>query len=291
MRESYLQYLRFEKRYSGHTLLAYEMDLTQFADYLAVQYNLNNIAEADYQLVRSWVISLVNQKMNPLTVNRKIATLRNFYKFLQKKHVINVNPMQKIKALKTSKNLPDFVEEKAINHLLDHAEFPEGFEGLRDKLVIEMFYGTGIRLAELIHIQETDINYFEKTVKVNGKRNKQRIVPLHNNLIKCILNFKTLKNTEFEQSVPYLIVNDKGEKCLPVFIYKIVRKYLGTATTGKKSPHVLRHTFATHLLNHGADLNSIKDLLGHTSLAATQVYTHNSLDKLKKIFDQAHPKA
>jgi len=291
MRDSFLQYLKFEKRYSSHTLSAYENDLTQLSDFIADQYQSNEIATADYQFIRSWVVSLVEQKMNPLTINRKIATLRTFYKFLQRKQVISNNPMLKIKALKTAKNIPHFVEENAINNILDHTAFPDGFEGARDKLIIELFYGTGIRLSELINIKVGDINFYEKNVKVTGKRDKQRIVPLHNNLVSSILNYKIEKQKEFKVFDDFMIVNDKGEKCMPIFVYRIVRKYLSASTTGKRSPHVLRHTFATHLLNHGADLNAIKDLLGHTSLAATQVYTHNSLDKLKKIFDQAHPKA
>jgi integrase/recombinase XerC len=295
MVEAFLNYIQNEKRYSKHTLTSYRNDLSQFSSYLTKVYQLTSPTEATYPIVRSWIMELVENKLDSRSVNRKIVCLRSYYKFLLKKEGLLKDPTLKIKALKIKKTLPVFIEENNISALLDSLSFSDDFEGLRDKLVIELLYGTGIRLSELIELKEKDINSFDHTIKVLGKGNKQRIIPINKTLFHLINIYKDKKNgtgmgTEMNQN---LILTNDGKKTYPMFIQRMVKKYLSLSgvTLEKKSPHVLRHTFATHLLNKGADLNAIKDLLGHSSLAATQVYTHNSIEKLKSIFDQAHPKS
>jgi integrase/recombinase XerC len=290
----FLQYLQYERRCSPHTLSAYQRDLEQFVQYLATAYELSNPEEATFSMIRSWIVSLVEQKMEATSINRKIATLRTFFKFLLKKRTINQDPMQKVMALKTSRSIPAFVDEQPMGLLLDQFQFEEGYTGLRDKLILELLYGTGIRLSELINLRESDLTIPEQVVKVTGKGNKQRIVPIHKTLLPLLELYAASKKALFEGKpcANYLLVTDKGDQSYPMMIQRIVKKYLDMITTiEKRSPHVLRHTFATHLLNKGADLNAIKDLLGHASLGATQVYTHNSLDRLKQVFEQAHPKA
>jgi len=289
----FLQHIRYEKRLSHHTLTAYAHDLEQFCTFLTAECNIAQPERADFRHVRSWVVSLVESDLDKTSVNRKIATLRCYYGFLLRRKVIELDPMTKILALKTSKKLPIYVEEKPMETLLNDTEFPDTFEGIRDKLVLELLYSTGIRLSELTGLKITDVNLYEKTIIVLGKRNKHRILPLTQPLFDLIQNYIQSKEQEFPGAAdPYLIVSDKGIQSYPVMIQRIVRKYLTVVTTlEKKSPHVLRHSFATHLLNRGADLNAIKDLLGHSSLAATQIYTHTSLEQLKKTYDQAHPKA
>jgi integrase/recombinase XerC len=295
MVEAFLNYIQNEKRYSKHTLTSYRNDLSQFSSYLTKVYQLTSPTEATYPIVRSWIMELVENKLDSKSINRKIVCLRSYYKFLLKKEGLLKDPTLKIKALKIKKTLPVFIEENNISALLDSLSFSDDFEGLRDKLVIELLYGTGIRLSELIELKEKDINSFDHTIKVLGKGNKQRIIPINKTLFHLINIYKDKKNgtgmgTEMNQN---LILTNDGKKTYPMFIQRMVKKYLSLSgvTLEKKSPHVLRHTFATHLLNKGADLNAIKDLLGHSSLAATQVYTHNSIEKLKSIFDQAHPKS
>ncbi len=291
MIDLFLKYLQYEKRCSPHTLTAYQTDLEQFAAYLK-DFEYPQPELATFPTIRSWIVSLVEAQISASSVNRKIAALRTFYKFLLQRNVISQNPMLKVRSLKESKKLPHFVDENQLNQLLDSAAFPEGFEGLRDRVVLELLYGTGIRLAELLSIEPQMISQYDKTIKITGKRNKQRVIPLHSGLLPLIQTYQLAKQDAFKgTSAPQLIVTEDGTAAYPMLIYRIVRKYLMQAKTDKKSPHVLRHTFATHLLNKGADLNAIKDLLGHSSLAATQVYTHNSLEKLKKVYEQAHPKA
>lgn len=292
MISSFLQHIQYEKRCSPHTLISYETDLLQFQNFLISSYELPSPETASFPMIRSWIVSLVEEKKNATSINRKIATLRTYYKFLLKKSVIFGDPMLKVKSLKLSKPLPQFVDENSLNQLLDTFEFSGNFAGRRDRLIMELLYGTGIRLSEMIELQNKDINAHEGVIKVTGKRNKQRIIPVSKRLIALFHAYQIDKEQQFNKSVPQVIVTDSGDKIYPMMVYRIVKKYLDMATTiEKRSPHVLRHTFATHLLNKGADLNAIKDLLGHTSLAATQVYTHNSLEKLKNIFEQAHPKA
>lgn len=290
----FLTHIRYEKRLSHHTLTAYANDLEQFSTFLKTECNLDQPERADFRHIRSWIVSLVEGGIDKSSVNRKIATLRAYYEFLLRRKVIALDPMVKIQALKASKKLPQYVEEKPMAMLLDDVEFSNTFEGVRDKLVLELLYGTGIRLSELTGLKTTDVNLYEKTIIVLGKRNKHRIIPLTHPLYELIQQYLRLKETEFGNKADpvYLLVSDKGIAAYPMLIQRIVKRHLALVTTlEKKSPHVLRHSFATHLLNRGADLNAIKDLLGHTSLAATQIYTHTSLEQLKQTYDQAHPKA
>jgi len=293
MVNEFLTYLSFEKRYSKHTTVSYKNDLSNLSDYLLKTYELTTPEYATYPMLRSWIVTLVDQEMVPKSINRKIACLRSFYHFLQKKELITKDPTLKIRALKVKKSLPVFVEEDNMVKLLDQIEFEDSFDGVRNKLVLELLYATGIRLSELIGLKSTDVNIFQKTIKVLGKGNKERIIPIHDTFITLTKEYIAKKKNEaFSNNNEFFVVTNNGEQLYPMFIYRLVRMYLDQVTTvDKRSPHVLRHTFATHLLNKGADLNAIKDLLGHSSLAATQVYTHNSIDKLKAIFDQAHPKS
>lgn len=292
MTESFFNYLEYEKRYSPHTITSYRNDITQFCHFLNEVYGSASLTEVNHHIVRSWIFKLAEDGISARTVNRKLASLRALFKFLLKKDSIKKDPTSKIKAPKIKKSLPAFVPEDDLAKLLDQFTYSDDFSGLRDKVIIELLYGTGIRLSELIGLKDPDINLFEQTIKVHGKGNKERLIPLNKSLTKLITIYKGQKELSEGNSDRSFIVTDKGEPCYPMFIYRTVKKYLDMATIiEKRSPHVLRHTFATHLLNRGADLNAIKDLLGHSSLAATQVYTHNSLDKIKAIFDQAHPKA
>ncbi len=291
MVETFLKYLSFEKRYSQHTVDAYRKDLQQFSDFLISDFEISNFEEVKHPHIRSWIVSLMDQELSPKSVNRKIATLKSFFKFLLGRAYVQLNPVSQIKPLKTEKDLPAFVKETEITNLLDKVEFSDDFSGQRDRLLLELLYSTGIRLAELQGLKSADVNFYENTIRVLGKRNKERIIPIGNSLVQMIANYQNLRK-DMGISKDELLLTDSGEPTYPMFIYRKVKKYLNAVTTlSKKSPHVLRHTFATHLLNKGADLNAVKDLLGHTSLAATQVYTHNSIEKLKATFDQAHPKA
>lgn len=294
--ELFFEYLRFEKRYSPHTLLSYQTDLRQFAEYLQTEYELAEPAQADHTLIRSWVVSLMQQELDPRTVNRKIACLRSYYKFLLQTGAATRNPMLRIKSPKVAKKLPDFVPEDSLNGLLNSFEFPDTFAGARDQLVLELLYGTGIRLSELIGIRLDDVSLPSHTVRVTGKGNKQRIVPLNPTLLAVLNKYLAQKQQEFgttDNAQRALLVTDKGDPLYEKLVYRTVKHYLSQITTAssQQHPHVLRHSFATHLLGKGADLNAIKELLGHANLAATQVYTHLSIDKLKAVFEQAHPKA
>jgi integrase/recombinase XerC len=293
MVNSFLDFLTIEKRYSVHTVLAYRKDLDQFHQYLKASYEEDDCSNANHLMIRSWILELMEKGLDPKSVNRKLASLRSYYKYLLRNNMLELNPMLKVKAPKTRKKLPVFVEEASMIQLLDHLEFTNDFSGVRDKIVLELLYGTGIRLSELIDLKDNSINWHEGTVKVRGKGNKERIIPVPQSVLTSAKEYFNQKTKEgLCNNDSDFIVTNKGEGVYPVFIYRLVKIYLNhVSTVEKKSPHVLRHTFATHLLNKGADLNAIKDLLGHTSLAATQVYTHNSIEQLKKIFDQAHPKS
>lgn len=291
MTEPFLKYISSEKRYSPHTIEAYRKDLYQFTNFLISEFEIDSVAEAKHIHLRAWVVDSMEKGLSPRSVNRKIATLKSLYKYLLAREFVEANPAGKLKPLKTDKELPSFVKENEMHLLLDKVEFSDDFQGNRDQLVLELFYATGMRLSELTNLKLADVNFYEKTLKVLGKRNKERIIPVSNTLITLIKGY-IKKREELGMMEDYLILTDSGKKVYPMFIQRKVSSYLGAVTTiSKKSPHVLRHSFATHLLNKGADLNAVKDLLGHTSLAATQVYTHNSIEKLKAAFDQAHPKA
>ena len=292
--ERFIQYIQYEKRYSPHTVSAYQSDLDQFFKFLKDQeQDITNPSEITYQHIRNWMVELMSE-MTARSVNRKIATLRKYFKFLLREGAIINNPASKIQSPKTLKHLPVVVEDAKLSAMLnDNEVFTDDFKGTRDKLVIETLFGTGIRLAELVTLKEQDVNLYEGTLKVLGKRNKERIVPVNHELKVLLEKYIELKKSEdFHNNSATLLVTDKGRDAYPKLIYLIVQKYLSyISTQNKKSPHVLRHTFATSLLDRGADLNAIKELLGHANLSATQVYTHNSVERLKSIYKQAHPKA
>ena len=293
MVDSFLKYLQFEKRVSQHTVLAYQNDLHQFSTFLSNTFNEQSPEKADYGMIRSWIVQLSESDIEPKSINRKIATLRSYYKHLLRQEVITVTPMTKIRVLKTKKKLPSFVKESDMINMLDNVVFEDTLDGWRERLILELFYGTGIRLSELIHLKESQIDLLNRTIKVLGKRNKERVIPFSGSIVSILEGYLRIRNKEVSmKGHGFLFVTDSGECCYPMMIYRIVKKHLDEHTsTDKRSPHVLRHTYATHLLNKGAEINAVKDLLGHSSLAATQVYTHNTLDKLKKVFEQAHPKA
>jgi len=293
MTETFLKYLQSEKRLSAHTVLAYQTDLEQFSTFLHTDYE-DLPEKANHAMVRAWIVSLVNAKLDPRSVNRKIACLRSFYKYLQRQKVVTKDPMAKIKVLKTQKKLPHFLKEGEIISLLDNLPFDtQSFEGCRDRLMLELFYATGIRLTELLTLREEHVDIYNHTIRVLGKRNKERVIPFPLGIVPILEGYRMVKHRDIEnKNHGLLFVTVQGEPCYRKMVYRTVKKYLEQYThVQKKSPHVLRHTYATHLLNKGAEINAVKDLLGHSSLAATQVYTHNSIEKLKKAFELAHPKA
>ncbi|WP_373511245.1 tyrosine-type recombinase/integrase [Persicitalea sp.] len=287
---TFLDHLRYEKRLSEHTLTAYASDLDQLSKYLLFQYECDKPETATAPMLRSWVVSLVEEGLNTTSVNRKMATLRSFYGFLRRRQLIADNPARNLQSLKTKRKLPAFVEEKAMELLFGEISFTEDFSGLRDRLILELLYGTGMRLSELLALKVDNIDTGSRLVRVMGKRSKERLIPITNSLTKLLTQYIEARISA--ESNDCLILTDKGKAAYPVFVQRTVKKYLSAVTTlSQKSPHVLRHTYATHLLNRGADLNAIKELLGHANLAATQIYTHNSIEKLKKSHQQAHPKA
>ena len=290
----FLNYIEFERRYSAHTLSSYTKDLEQFAVFLRETYQIEKAEEIDFVFIRSWIALLMEEGNSPRTVNRKISTLKSYFRYLLKMGKISHNPSLKITGPKMRKKLPVFIEEKSMDLFVTEFGNPKTFEESRDRLVVEMFYATGIRRAELIGLKVSDVDLEGRLIKVLGKRNKERLVPLHNSLIPLIDSYLSYKQKAIDSPLQeaYFFLTIKGKKMYPKLVYRIVNNYLSRVSTQKKkSPHVLRHTFATHMLNHGADLNAVKELLGHANLAATQIYTHNTIEKLKDIYKLAHPKA
>ncbi len=287
---AFLDYLTFEKKYSAHTIVSYKADLEQFFIFLNPSQEEFPITEVNYQQIRKWVVSLMDSGISPKSVNRKLSSLKSFFKFLQRRETITVNPMSRISGPKIPKRLPEFVDESSMSKLLDGVVFEDSFKGMTDRLMIDLFYQAGLRRSELANLKEQDIDVSNGNLKVLGKRNKERMIPVSVKLMRNLEGYLQVKQDR-KITNPMLLVNEKGNSLSEAYIYKTVKTYLGGVTTlSKKSPHVLRHTFATHLLDNGADINAVKDLLGHASLSATQIYTHNSIDKLKKSYKQAHPR-
>lgn len=291
MKGAFLKYLSFEKRLSSHTITSYSNDLDQFLLFYKSYSFSDDLIKVDKRAVRSWVVELSLQNLSPRSINRKLATLKSFFKYLIKRSLIESNPTSGINSLKTNQEIPQFIKEKDMMFLFDNLELNQDFKGTRDLLILELLYGTGIRISELINLRSSYINFTKKEVKVLGKRNKERIIPLHDNAIIQIKKFIKIKN-DLSLETSELICTEKGNKTYPMLISRVVKKHLSSLINSKKyNPHLLRHTFATHILNKGGDLNSIKDLLGHKSLAATQIYTHNSIEKLKETYKKSHPRA
>lgn len=288
--EEFIDHLRKEKRYSQHTLSSYLKDISQFRDHIIETFEATTVSEVSHFYIRSWMVQLMDKGITARSINRKLSALRTYFKYLMRQGVIKKDPTLKIDPPKTSKRLPVYLERAQTERLFEIADMAEGFEGARDRAILEILYGTGMRKAELIALKDSDVDFAQRQIKVLGKGNKERIVPISEGSVATIKDYIELRNEQFVTDT--LLVTDKGAPLYPKLVYNIVRKFLNLVTTlEKKSPHVLRHTFATHLSNSGAELNAVKDLLGHSSLAATQVYTHNNIEKLKEVFKRSHPKA
>lgn len=290
--ERFINFIQYEKRYSNHTLIAYRHEIQRFVTYLALHdIDIGNVTHRE---ARTYLAALLEEGQSPASINRSLSALRTYYKFLMREGNVSQNPFSLVKALKTPKKLPVVVDKDKLSSLLDRdGVFPDTFEGIRDKTVLELLFGTGIRLSELLQIHDEHIDFYNRNILIFGKRNKERLVPLNETLMKQLQLYINEKKTQhFDNNSTGLIVTKEGKQAYPKLIYDIVKHYLGAISSQqKKSPHVLRHTFATALLDNGADLNAIKELLGHAGLAATQVYTHNSVERLKSVYKQAHPKA
>ena len=287
---SFLNYLALEKKYSHHTITAYQNDLNSFQAFCNQEYGDESIATVNYAQIRNWIVSLVNAKISNRTINRKVSSLKSFYKFLQKTKQIETNPLVKHQALKVLKQVQVPFSEKEIFNVLNALDDGD-FESVRNKLMVELFYSTGMRRNELINIKISDIDYVNETVKVLGKRNKERYIPLLKTVKESLLKYCAIREN-IDISGPYLFLTKNGKKIYDTLVYRVINNYFSAVSSKvKKSPHVIRHSFATHLLNEGADLNAVKELLGHSSLASTQIYTHSSLGKLKEVYNQAHPRS
>ncbi|NVJ89929.1 MAG: tyrosine-type recombinase/integrase [Flavobacteriaceae bacterium] len=288
--QKFIDYLTLEKKYSIHTVKAYQKDLTSFKEFMFHEFDVEDLKAVNYNQIRNWIVQLVEQNITNRTINRKISSLKSFYKFLQKTKQIEVNPLAKHKALKVPKKVQVPFTASEVNEVINTITNND-FESKRDKLIVELFYSTGIRRSELINIKISDINFDDKTIKILGKRNKERFVPLLDSVQSSLKDYlNNLENTSTKDN--FLFITNKGAKIYETLVYRIINSYFSNVSSKlKKSPHILRHSFATHLLNEGADLNSVKELLGHSSLASTQVYTHNSLEVLKKVYNQAHPRS
>lgn len=290
--DAFIDYLSLEKKYAVHTVKAYKRDIETFQEFLQQEYETSQLKDVNYSQIRSWIVKLVEEKISNRSINRKISSLNSFYKFLLKIEEITINPLAKHKALKVSKKVQIPFSEKEIDKALSDFNFDNTFEGVRDKLIIELFYSTGIRRIELVKLQLSDIDFSKRNIKVLGKRNKERYMPLLDSVIKTIEEYLILREDFVGNSKSKrLFLTKKGGEIYETLVYRVINNYFSKASTKvKKSPHILRHSFATHLLNQGADLNAVKELLGHASLAATQIYTHNSIAELKKVYAKSHPR-
>ena len=291
--QDFLNHLTFQKRYSPHTIVSYQNDLAAFFDFIEIKFGSTKLDEINASFVRSWLAEMKESGMESKSLNRKISTLKSFFKYQLKQGTLLTSPMATIISPKVKKRLPQYVDEKDIHTLFSHVEFPDNWEGKTHWLLLQLFYNTGMRQAELVNLRESQIDISNSNIKVVGKGNKERVIPVSKELILLIEAYQQGKRSQFDNfDSVVLLVNAKGKRLYPKYVYNVVRHYLSTVTTiDKKSPHVLRHTFATHLMNNGADLNAVKELLGHSSLAATQIYTHNTIEKLKEVYKKAHPKA
>lgn len=291
--QEFINYLTFQKRYSRNTIISYENDLNLFFEFIFLEYKISDLKDITSPMVRTWLASLKEKKLTSKTINRKISSLRSFFKYQLKMKNISISPLAVILSLKVNRRLPSFIDQNDIHTLLNNDYFPDTFEGRTDYLIFEILYQTGIRRSELIQLKEKHIDRYSATIKVLGKGNKERIIPINNQLIKITEEYINDKKKYFPEAVDsYLLINKKGKPLYPKYIYNTVKFYLGKVSTNqRKSPHILRHSFATHLTNNGAQINAVKELLGHSSLAATQIYTHNTIEKLKEVHKQAHPKS
>jgi integrase/recombinase XerC len=290
--QSFQDYLQLEKKYSAHTISAYINDLLFFHEFIKLEYQIENIEKVNYNQIRTWIVNLVETGISNNSINRKMASLKAFYKFLIKTKQIEINPILKHKSLKTSKIVQIPFSEKELNDVLNNIMYPEGFDGIRDKLIIDLFYTTGIRRSELINLKTQNIDIPNQSIKVIGKRNKERIIPLLPLIINQIKEYKIVReNIKQIKNNEYFFLMSNGVKINDSFVYRLINYYFSNVSEKvKKSPHILRHTFATHMLNNGADLNTVKELLGHSSIASTQIYTHSSLQELQKTYQNSHPR-
>ncbi|MFK5982387.1 MAG: tyrosine-type recombinase/integrase [Flavobacteriaceae bacterium] len=289
---SFIDYLELERKYSSHTVTAYKKDLESFLEFASEEFSYSEIASVNYSIIRSWIVKLVDSGISNKSINRKISSLRTYYKFLLKIGEIEVSPLAKHKALKTSKKLQVPFSEKEIENVLEVLEEESTFEGFRNKLIVELFYSTGMRRGELVNLKLNDISTSNKTIKVLGKRNKERLIPLLPSVLITINNYLDYRsNLELIKGKDFLFLTNKGVKIYETLVYRVINSYFGLASEKvKKSPHILRHSFATHLLNEGADIKAVKELLGHSSLASTQIYANNSIAKLKEVYKNTHPR-
>lgn len=291
--QSFLDYLKFQKRYSQHTIISYENDLQSFSDFIIATFGETDVNQVNASFIRSWLASLKEGGMESKSINRKISSLKSFFKYQLREGNISISPMTTIVSPKIKKRLPQFVDEKEVAVLFNHVEFPGDWKGSTERLIMSLFYNTGMRQAELVSLKEKQVDKSNRAIKVLGKGNKERVIPISVELMGMLQDYLASKRNLLESyDEENVLVNEKGKKLQPRYVYDVVKHYLSMVTTiNKRSPHVLRHTFATHLLNNGAELNAVKELLGHSSLAATQVYTHNTIEKLKDVYKKAHPKA
>ena len=289
--QEFTDYLKFQKRYSQHTVISYLADLTDFCDFISLQYGAD-LCDISPAMVRSWLVHLKENKLVAKSINRKISSLKTFFKYHLKSGRIEVSPMAGIHSLKMNKRLPSYIEEKDMDTLFRYVEFPDNWAGKTERLLLEVFYQTGIRVSELVNLKGSQVDISNSNIKVLGKGNKERLLPVNRELLYKITTYMRLKSDIIEVDQEYLFVNPKGNKLYERYVYGVVNRYLSMVTSNqRKSPHILRHSFATHLTNNGADINAVKELLGHASLASTQIYTHNSIGKLKEIHRKAHPKS